>query len=122
MEPPKGAQKKPGGVLESAGTAFGNVFVRLLKAERLGACSSRDDGGQKPEKLNKTSGGICVGERGPHGLPGTPSAGGGLVCILGRPPSLSTSVAPTPTPSVGPPSVKPRDEAFPTAVTTPPQT
>lgn len=98
MEPLKGAQKKPGGVLECAGTAFGNVFVRLLKAERLGACSSRDDGRQKPEKLNKTSGGICVGERGPHGLPGTPSAGGARLHLGTPPPHYPPQWHPPPTP------------------------
>ena len=41
--------------------------------------------GDRNQRLSKTSGGISVGERGPHSLPGTRSEGG-LICISGAPP------------------------------------
>ena len=62
--------------------------------------------GDRNQRLNKTSGSISVGERGPHGLPGTPSEGG-LICISGAPPHHPPQWHPPPPPVWARPPLSP---------------
>lgn len=62
--------------------------------------------GDRNQRLSKTSGGISVGERGPHSLPGTPSEGG-LICISGAPPHHLPQWHPPPLPVWARPPLSP---------------